>query len=188
MTTQLAEFSFKHSKAETESQWLPDSPSRRVVFRLWISPRIRSQNRNGSKGSVRDLWGTNFSKIPRKSASLPCPFNMYLATSRQVSSPSARRMFICTNIGRTGPRRGWAHWLVFFYIRDRTDCGGMGLSGLGCNVRNGTELKRDEAGLDWVDWKVAGREYKEKEVAGPTGWDVHSKRVSRVSRLQPGYH
>jgi hypothetical protein len=43
----LAEFSFKHSK--------DDSPSRRVVFRLQISPRIRSQNQNGSKGSVRDL-------------------------------------------------------------------------------------------------------------------------------------
>ncbi len=31
-------------------------------------------NQNGSKGSVRDSWGTNFCKNPRKSASLPCPF------------------------------------------------------------------------------------------------------------------
>jgi hypothetical protein len=46
-TPRLAEFSFKHSKA--------DSPSRGVIFRLRISPRIRSQNWNGSKGSVRDL-------------------------------------------------------------------------------------------------------------------------------------
>ncbi len=69
-------FSFKHSKAESESQWLPDSPSRRVVFGLRISPRIWSQKRNGSKGSVRDLWGPNFCKNPRKSASLPCPFNV----------------------------------------------------------------------------------------------------------------
>ncbi len=83
-------FSFKHSKAdsptprvsesstprlaELESRRLPESPSQRVIFRLQISPQIRSQNRNGSKGSVRDLWGTNFCKNPRKSASLPCPF------------------------------------------------------------------------------------------------------------------
>jgi hypothetical protein len=52
-----------------------DSPSRGVVFRIRISPRIRSQKRNGSKGSVRDLWGTNFCKNPRKSAWSPCPFN-----------------------------------------------------------------------------------------------------------------
>jgi hypothetical protein len=37
----LAEFSFKRSKA--------DSASRRVVFQLQISPRIRSQKRNGPK-------------------------------------------------------------------------------------------------------------------------------------------
>ncbi len=53
---------------------LPDSASQGVFFRLRISPRIRSQNRNGSKGSVRNSWGTNFCKNPRKSASLPCPF------------------------------------------------------------------------------------------------------------------
>ncbi len=35
---------------------------------------VPSQNRNGSKGIVRDLWGTNFCKNTRKSASLPCPF------------------------------------------------------------------------------------------------------------------
>ncbi len=49
-------------------------PSRGVVFRLRISPRIRSQNRNGSKCSVRDLCRTDLCKNPRKSASLPCPF------------------------------------------------------------------------------------------------------------------
>ncbi len=48
---------------------LPDLPSRGVVFRLRISPQIQSQNRNGSKGSVRNLWGTNFCKNPRKSTS-----------------------------------------------------------------------------------------------------------------------
>jgi hypothetical protein len=56
------------------SRRVADSPSRGVVFRLRKSPRIRSQNRNGSKGSVRDLWGNNFCKNPRKSATLPCPF------------------------------------------------------------------------------------------------------------------
>ncbi len=45
-------------------------------FRLWIFPRIRSRNQNGSKGSVKDSWGTDFCKNPRKSASLPCPFRM----------------------------------------------------------------------------------------------------------------
>ncbi len=91
-------FSFKHSNADSptrrvgesstprpaklESQRLPylpsrrvaDSPSRGVVFRLRISPRIRSQKLTGSKDNVRDLWGPNFCKNPRKSASLACPF------------------------------------------------------------------------------------------------------------------
>ncbi len=90
----LSEFSFKHSKAdsptrrigesatprlgELESHPLPDSTSRGVVFWLRISPRFRSKNRNSSKGSVRDLWGTNFCKNPRKSASLPCPFKSHI--------------------------------------------------------------------------------------------------------------
>ncbi len=54
---------------------LPDSASRGVVFRLQIYPRIRSPNWNGSKCSVRNLRRTDFCKNPRKSASLPCPFN-----------------------------------------------------------------------------------------------------------------
>jgi hypothetical protein len=89
-------FPLKHSKAdsptrrvgksstprltESESRRLLDSASRGVVFQLRISPRIRSQNRNGSKSSVRDLWGTDFCKNPRKSASLPCPFKETLWT------------------------------------------------------------------------------------------------------------
>ncbi len=72
---------------ESESQRLPDSRSRRVtdlssrgvVFPLRISPQIPSQNRNGSKCSVRDLRRTDLCKNPQKSASLPCPFkNLYL--------------------------------------------------------------------------------------------------------------
>ncbi len=73
--------------AESVSRWLPDSPNRGVVDSpTWqvgelffdyvhISRRIRGQIRNGSKGSVRDSWGIDFCKNPRKSASLPCPFN-----------------------------------------------------------------------------------------------------------------
>jgi hypothetical protein len=57
-----------------QSGRLPDSASRRYVFRLRISPRIRSQNRNGSMCIVRDICQTYLCKNPRKSASLPCPF------------------------------------------------------------------------------------------------------------------
>ncbi len=57
---------------------LSDSASRGVVFRLRISPRIRIPNRNGSKFSVRNLCRTDFCKNPRKSAPLPCPFNVSL--------------------------------------------------------------------------------------------------------------
>jgi hypothetical protein len=53
---------------------LPDSPTHRVVFRLRISSRIQNQNRSGSKCSVRDICRTDLCIIPRKSASLPCPF------------------------------------------------------------------------------------------------------------------
>ena len=42
--------------ADAGSRRLPDSPIRGVDFRLRISPRIRSQNRNSSKASVRDLF------------------------------------------------------------------------------------------------------------------------------------
>ncbi len=48
--------------AESESRRLPDSSSRQVVFQLQISPQIRSQNRNGSKCSVRDQCQTDLCK------------------------------------------------------------------------------------------------------------------------------
>ena len=67
--------------ADSESRGVVDSPNR-VVFRLRISPRIRSPKRNGSKGIVRDLWGPNFCKNPRKSASLPCPFKTHIYTEK----------------------------------------------------------------------------------------------------------
>ncbi len=53
---------------------LPDSPMRGVDFWIWISPRIRSQNRNGLKGSVRDLGLSDLCKNIGKTGSLPCPF------------------------------------------------------------------------------------------------------------------
>ncbi len=45
-----------------------------MVFRIWISLRIRSQNRNGSKCSVRDLGQSDLCKNLGKFGSLPCPF------------------------------------------------------------------------------------------------------------------
>ncbi len=52
--------------------------SRGVIFRLRISPRIRSQSWNGSQHSVRDLCRTGLCKYPRKFASLPCTFNFHM--------------------------------------------------------------------------------------------------------------
>ena len=66
---------------------LPDSASRGVVFRLRISPRIRSPNRNGSKCSVNNLCRTDFCKNPRKSASLPCPFKLLDLHGNNLSVP-----------------------------------------------------------------------------------------------------
>jgi hypothetical protein len=57
---------------------LPDSPIREVVFRIRIFPRIRSQNRNGSKCSVRDLGQSDLCKNLGKFGSLPCPFKVWL--------------------------------------------------------------------------------------------------------------
>jgi hypothetical protein len=60
---------------ESGSRRISDSGSRGVVFPLQISPQIRSPNQNGWKRSVMDLCRTGLCKNPRKSASLPCPFN-----------------------------------------------------------------------------------------------------------------
>jgi hypothetical protein len=63
-----------------QSQRLLESRNRRVVFRLRISPRIQSQNWNGSKCSVRvlrDQCQTDLCKNLGKSASLLCPFNLW---------------------------------------------------------------------------------------------------------------
>ncbi len=55
---------------------LPDSPIRGVVFRTQISLRIRSQNRNGSKCSVRDLGQSDLCKNLGKFGLLPFPFKV----------------------------------------------------------------------------------------------------------------
>ena len=46
---------FEKNGYSRQSCRLPDSPIRGVVFQIRISPRIRSQNQNSSKCSVRDL-------------------------------------------------------------------------------------------------------------------------------------
>ncbi len=79
---------FLHKSVSHESLALPFEPFRlptptprlaeSLVFRLRISPRIRSQNRNGSKCSARDLCRTDLCKNLGKSASLPCPFNLQI--------------------------------------------------------------------------------------------------------------
>ncbi len=75
---------------------LTDSAIGGVVFWFRISPWIRSQNRNGSKCSLRDLCQTCLCKNPRKSASLPCPFkgkpNFYCFTTMSQSMSTAVHM------------------------------------------------------------------------------------------------
>ncbi len=46
----------------------------RQSCRLRISPRIRSQNQNGLKDSVRDLGQSDLFENIEKTGSLPCPF------------------------------------------------------------------------------------------------------------------
>ncbi len=48
-----------------------DTPGNLVGVRIRISPRIRSQNRNGLKGSVRDLGHSDLCKNIEKTGSLP---------------------------------------------------------------------------------------------------------------------
>jgi hypothetical protein len=70
-------------RPQVDSTQLASSPeltdrlvaSRGVVFRLRISPRIRSRNRNGSKGNVTDSWGTDFCKTPENPPHCHVPLN-----------------------------------------------------------------------------------------------------------------
>jgi hypothetical protein len=54
---------------------------RGVDFRIQISLRTRSQNRNGLKGNVRDLGQSDLCKNIGKTGSLPCPFKFFDADS-----------------------------------------------------------------------------------------------------------
>ncbi len=63
-THRYGEFTLKNSIADTG-----------VDFRLRMSPQIGSQNRNGSKDSLRDLCRTDSCKKNlKKACSLQCPF------------------------------------------------------------------------------------------------------------------
>ena len=66
---------FEKNGYSRQSCRLPDSSIRGVVFRIRISPRIRSQNQNSSKCSVRDLGQSDLcsiSSLPCSLSSLPC--------------------------------------------------------------------------------------------------------------------
>jgi hypothetical protein len=95
---------------------LGESASRGVVFRLRISPRIRSQNRNGSKCSVRDLCRTDLCKNPRKSASLPCPFKRLLCNFNKNFGcrylDSWRKFSRSWTNSRRIQSRSWRLWLA----------------------------------------------------------------------------
>ncbi len=70
-------------------QKLSDLANRGVFIFYEYLREFEAKNWNCSKGSVRDLWGTNFCKNPRKSASLPCPFKplkMVFCSSRGILS------------------------------------------------------------------------------------------------------
>ncbi len=108
--TDTASFLFKKSIAdspyrtprivESESRRLPVSLSRGVVFRIRISPRIRSQNRNGSKCSVRDLCQTDLCKNLGKFGSLPCPFNMSTSLYfKRLHKKTESSTYMCTCVG-----------------------------------------------------------------------------------------
>jgi len=72
-----SDFGFEFVEIFVIEKRLLDS-SRSGVFLLQISLRIRSQNQNRSKGSVRDLSRrTGLCKNTKKSASLPCPFKPF---------------------------------------------------------------------------------------------------------------
>ncbi len=86
---------------------------RGVDFRIWISPRTRSQNRNGLKGGVRDLGKSDLCKNIKKTGSLSCPFkkktptceNPFFFARPQVTCPY--RSELCKNI-RSRISYAWA--------------------------------------------------------------------------------
>ncbi len=59
--------------AESESRRLAESVSRFSIMNISANSKPKAEC---SKATVRDLWGPNFCKNLRKSASLTCPFNL----------------------------------------------------------------------------------------------------------------
>ncbi len=69
---------------ESVSQRIPSPTPRSVVFQLRISPQIRSQIRNDSKGNVRDSWGTDFCKTPENLPHCHVPLTLYFRAGNFV--------------------------------------------------------------------------------------------------------
>ncbi len=70
---------------------LVDSPTHDTGNRFsnTISPRIQSQNRNGSKYSVRDLDQSDLCKNLGKFGSLPCPFKETVENETGIAEKSS---------------------------------------------------------------------------------------------------
>jgi hypothetical protein len=104
----------KRKLGEWESRQLPDSASRRVVFRLWISSKFKVKIRqNGSKRSVRDLCRTGLCKNPRKSASLPCPFKTVCESTLMFSVCRSCRVRYSSRSDRPASWRRRSHTRIW---------------------------------------------------------------------------
>ncbi len=77
----LTSNSRRYSYSKNDS---PISPIRGVDFRIRISPRIRSQNRNGLKSSVRDLGQSDLCKNIEKTGSLLSLYRISLSYWRRT--------------------------------------------------------------------------------------------------------
>ncbi len=71
---------------ESVTPWLGESgitnsPTRRVGESFFDYEYLREYE---AKGSVRDLWGSNLCKTPRKSSSLPCTFILNRKIFKQI--------------------------------------------------------------------------------------------------------
>ncbi len=92
-----SDFRFEFAEIFVIEKRLSDSPNPRV-------------NRNGSKSSVRDSWGTDFCKKtqenPPHCPSLPCPFKQFTLrfSNKSVQSTSCER-----------PQRTRCLWMLFEY-------------------------------------------------------------------------
>ncbi len=112
-------FFLKNSIVDSPYQWCGESPTPVSVIAGSHFPNMKSRNwsqiLNVSKGSVRDSLGTNFCKNPRKSASLPCPFNKCLC-ARLTGTGSDLLGMILVKVW--GLRKPWS-WLYNLKNPDR---------------------------------------------------------------------